>query len=204
MSNTKEKNLSRQVENQQKTIDALSRQVKTIEYASTPIFSRYERKQNVSPEGRFRIEPYQGSALPDKCQVGEMLFFGGVLYIGIEHDIWGNPVRTAPFEKTIAVNTDDMSIVDTTINAMSNYIILNNSTAGSLNLTGLSASNVDAGYEMLLLNKSAQDIVIKNNTTSSAANRFFTLSGADVTLNQHESIKLIYRADSTRTAWQEI
>ncbi len=204
MSNTKEKNLSHQVENQQKTIDQLSRQVKTIEYASTPVFSRYERKQNVSPEGRFRIEPYQGSALPDKCQVGEMLFFGGVLYIGIEHDIWGNPVRTAPFEKTIAVNTDDMSIVDTTINAMSNYIILNNSTGGSLNLTGLSASNVDAGYEMLLLNKSAQDIVIKNNTTSSAANRFFTLSGADVTLNQHESIKLIYRADSTRTAWQEI
>lgn len=74
--------------------------------------------------------------------------------------------------------------------------VLRLSTDASRNLTGI-AGGV-AGRRLTVLNVGAQDLVLMNDVTSTAANRL--LLGADVTLGANESIELWY--DSTSSRWR--
>lgn len=69
-------------------------------------------------------------------------------------------------------------------------------TDASRDITGLSLSQVD-GQQMVIINVGAQNIVLKNDVTSTAANRFLTSTGADITLAPLQEALLIYDAAAT-------
>jgi hypothetical protein len=71
--------------------------------------------------------------------------------------------------------------------------------SGVIDLTGLSLSQVD-GRELNLVNVGANNIVLKNDVTSTAANRF--LFGADFTLLPNAMVRLNY--DGTSSRWRKI
>lgn len=75
---------------------------------------------------------------------------------------------------TLTVNTNDYA--PTNGNISSTFRI---SSTGVIDLTGISISQI-AGQQVLLINIGANNIVLKNNVTSTADNRF--LFGADFTL----------------------
>lgn len=70
---------------------------------------------------------------------------------------------------------------------------------GVIDLTGLSLSQVD-GRELNLVNVGANNIVLKNDVTSTAANRF--LFGADFTLLPEGMVRLNY--DGTSSRWRKV
>ena len=74
--------------------------------------------------------------------------------------------------------------------------ILRPSTDSSHNLTGLAGGR--AGRRLQLFNVGSFDLVLKNDTTSTAANRF--LLGADLTIGTNEGVVLWY--DSTSSRWR--
>lgn len=73
------------------------------------------------------------------------------------------------------------------------------STDASRNITGISASQVD-GRELTIINVGAQNIVLMNNVTSTAANRF--LLNADLTILPEQAVMLVY--DGTSSRWRKI
>lgn len=81
---------------------------------------------------------------------------------------------------------------------LSTASVLRLSTDASRNLTGITGGA--SGRVLIVLNVGAQDLVLKNDVTSTAANRFKL--GADVTLNGDEGITLWY--DNTSTRWRAI
>lgn len=93
----------------------------------------------------------------------------------------------------IAANTDNYA---PTGNATASVFRL--STDASRNLTGI-ANGAD-GRLILLINVGSFDIVLKNDVTSTAANRF--LFGADFTLAAGQALQLIY--DATASRWRQL
>ncbi len=71
----------------------------------------------------------------------------------------------------------------------------------SRNVTGLTftAAQVD-GQCHLIVNVGAQDIVLKEQTTSTAANQFLNSTGADITLSAKQAADVIY--DATVSRWR--
>lgn len=69
------------------------------------------------------------------------------------------------------------------------------STDASRNLTGISAT-ASIGRILYLMNIGAQDLVLVNDATSTAANRF--LLGANITVGANEGVTLMYDATSSR------
>ncbi len=86
-------------------------------------------------------------------------------------------------------NTDNYALLDATN-------ILRASTDASRNLTGLAGGR--AGRRLQLFNVGAFDIVLKNDVTSTLANRF--LLGADLTIGTNEGVVLWY--DTTDSRWR--
>ena len=75
------------------------------------------------------------------------------------------------------------------------------SSDASRNVTGLTftAAQVD-GQTHLIVNVGAQNIVLKEQTTSTAANQFLNSTGADITLSAKQSALVIY--DGTTQRWR--
>ena len=95
-------------------------------------------------------------------------------------------------------NTNNLANNDTTT-----VFRLNNSTGGSINLTGIDASTSVTGRTIILKNVGTQPIILKsNNGGSSAANQFQTHDGGDVIVVQHGVVMLEY--DGTTQTWWEI
>lgn len=197
-------------------LDELTKQVNANELSG---LYRFKKNVSLSPASRLRLEPVElitGTVL--KSKHGEMI--GGANQSGItlicntpaqsltNVGVWV-PVSNSmtPLLVTLAASSNNQTIkLSSGVNA--GYIILNNTAGASVNLTGLVAT--EAGHELVLLNMSAQNVVVVNSSASSlAANRVYTTSAADVTLAQHASIRLRYRASvgtyitETRTGWQQ-
>jgi hypothetical protein len=107
---------------------------------------------------------------------------GGVTYVSI----------LTPAQLT--VNTDNYA---PTGGSSAHTIRIDSS--GVIDLTGLSLSQVD-GRELNLVNIGANNIVLKNDVTSTAANRF--LFGADFTLLPNAMVRLNY--DGTSARWRKV
>lgn len=73
------------------------------------------------------------------------------------------------------------------------------SSSGAIDLTGLSLSQVD-GRELNLVNVGANNITLKNDVTSTAANRF--LLGSDFVLGAEQMVRLNY--DGTSSRWRKV
>jgi hypothetical protein len=93
----------------------------------------------------------------------------------------------------LAANTDNYNPT-----GLENAKVLRLSTDASRDLTGIAGGF--AGRELVIFNVGAQDLVLKNNATSTEANRF--LLGADVTLGANESAHIFYDATSAR--WRAV
>lgn len=93
----------------------------------------------------------------------------------------------------LSANTDDYSPT-----GLSSAAVLRLSTDASRNLTGIQGGA--DGRILLLLNVGSNPLVLKNDATSTAANRF--LLNGDVTLNGGEAALLWY--DSTSSRWRLI
>jgi hypothetical protein len=89
----------------------------------------------------------------------------------------------------LAANTDDWNPT-----GLSTASTIRVSTDASRNLTGIQGGA--DGRVLVLHNVGSNDLVLKNDVTSTAANRF--LFGADVTLAANKSITLQYDATSSR------
>lgn len=74
-------------------------------------------------------------------------------------------------------------------------------TDASRNVTGLTftAAQVD-GQAHVIVNVGAQDIVLKHQTTSTAANQFLNSTGADITLTANQAADVVY--DGTTSRWR--
>lgn len=68
---------------------------------------------------------------------------------------------------------------------------------GAWNLTGLAGLGLD-GAHVYLYNGSASTITLKNDTTSTASNRFLFSTGADIALLPKQIIHLIYNGTASR------
>jgi hypothetical protein len=73
------------------------------------------------------------------------------------------------------------------------------STDAARNVTGLSCSQVD-GQECRIVNVGSFNLVLKHQTTSTAANQFLNSTGADITLAPNEGADLVY--DGTTQRWR--
>lgn len=73
------------------------------------------------------------------------------------------------------------------------------STDAARDVTGLSISQVD-GEVHVIVNVGAQNIVLKHDVTSTAANRFLCSTGADITLAANQAADLVY--DGTTQRWR--
>lgn len=211
--------LQKQVDDLQKAFFEFQ---KRTSFNELPAMVRFRKNVSLVSNTRLRLEPTRDvtSAITGQSVQGEQLagalITGTTLVTSIDCHSMGNAGKwvassnsNTPLLVTITGNTNNQSIKASS-GIFANYIILNNTSGASADLTGLGAS--EAGQEIVLLNISAQNVVIKNNSASSdAANRIYAISGADVTLAQHQSIRLRYRADvsigsyitETRTGWQE-
>lgn len=74
------------------------------------------------------------------------------------------------------------------------------SSDASRNLTGITGGA--AGRRLTLINIGAQNIVVVNDATSTAANRFLTGTGADITMVPLDIVELKY--DGTSTRWRVV
>ena len=105
---------------------------------------------------------------------------------------WG---LTAPLTPAaITADTDDYE--PTGLDTASHMRL---STDASRNLTGIAAPGYD-GRRLTLLNVGANDIVLKDRTTSASGNQFAL--GADLALSQYQGVELIY--DQTLGYWLRI
>jgi hypothetical protein len=93
----------------------------------------------------------------------------------------------------LAANTDDWAPT-----SLATASVIRATTDASRNLTGLTGGV--AGREIEIHNVGSFPLVLKNNVTSTAANRF--LFGADITLTTDQCIKLWY--DSTTARWRQV
>lgn len=75
------------------------------------------------------------------------------------------------------------------------------SSDASRNITGISISQA-AGRLLKLVNIGSNDIVLKHDVTSTAANRFYLPGAADMTLSQYDAVLLEY--DGTLSRWVAI
>jgi hypothetical protein len=91
----------------------------------------------------------------------------------------------------IAANTDDY-----TPTGLSTANVLRLTTDASRNLTGITGGA--SGRILLLMNVGSNNLVLKDETTSTAANRFSF--GADVTLGAKQSVLIWY--DTTSSRWR--
>lgn len=219
-----DENLKNKVVELERALNALTRK---ISYNELPSIVRFEKNVSVTSGLRLRLEPTPEvgtvSGTINTSNYGELLgvsvantsnnLIGTDLYYSAASGVWTPVGNATPLVVTIAGNTNNQSI-ESAAHVLANYILLNNTSGASADLTGIqtvlsSTGVVVPGTEIVLLNISAQNVVIKYDATSTAANRFFTISGADVTLAQHASIRLRYRASitnyltETRTGWQQ-
>lgn len=201
--------------------EKLAKLTKSVRYGEMPTLVRFDKDVALSPGNRFRLEPLDNivtAVSSPTSRMGQMVgganISGTTLIANVPaHTLgavgvwWPVSNSNTPFLITLAGSSNNQAIkLSSGVNA--NYILLNNTSGGSVDLTGLVAP--DSGSELVLLNISAQNVVIKNNSgSSSAANRIYTISAADVTLAQHASIRLRYRTSvgsyitETRTGWQQ-
>lgn len=77
---------------------------------------------------------------------------------------------------------------------------LSGDAGGTSALTGIAAPA--AGRYIVCYNVSANNITFKHDTTSTATNRFYTNTAADVTVGQHGVIRFWY--DTSDTRWRQI
>ena len=183
-------------------LDRIIRLEKKASFNEMPALIRFNKNVSMSPGVRFRFENTSDfGTLGTASKLGELAGTNAVINTTPTEGVWV-PVKaySEPITKAIAANTDNMSIAMPS-RAFTDYVLLNNTSGSSKNLTGILAAPV--GTEIVLLNISADDVVIKYDATSTSANRFFTITGADVTLGQHDSIRFRYRNDASRTGWQE-
>lgn len=101
----------------------------------------------------------------------------------------GAPISPAQ----IVANTDDWNPSGL---ATAGFIRL--STDASRNLTGIVAPTT--ARLLWLCNIGAQNLVLKHDVTSTAANRFYCPGSADFTLNANDSVRIVY--DLTSTRWR--
>lgn len=183
-------------------LDRIVRLEKKASFNEMPALIRFNKNVSMSPGVRFRFENTDNfGVLGTASKEGELAGTGAVINTTPTAGVWV-PIKSysEPLTKEIAANTDNMSIA-TTSNAFADYILLNNTSGASKNLTGILAAPI--GTEIVLLNISAQNVVIKYDVTSTSANRFITLTGADVTLAANQSIRFRYRNDAGMTRWME-
>lgn len=93
----------------------------------------------------------------------------------------------------LTANTDNLTITSSSVALAS---------SAAWNLTGLSGINTD-GLHCYLYNSSAFTITLKNDTTSTAENRFKFSTGADISLLTNQTIHLIYR-EGTVNRWLNV
>lgn len=102
---------------------------------------------------------------------------------------------------SISSSSNDLDI------GLASFVVLRNTKGGSVDLTGLAAGskNDAVAHQTILYNASSDDIVIKNgNVLSLSANQIYSKTGADITLTQHDSIKLFHVNLPERDGWKEI
>lgn len=107
--------------------------------------------------------------------------------------IGGNGINWWPSTPSaLAADTDNLQVSQ-------NYIQRLSATGASRNLTGITvtsltgAAHID-GRVHRLINVGSQNIVLKHNTTSTAANRFYNSTGADITLAPNQRVEITYDA----------
>lgn len=123
----------------------------------------------------------------DEIVTGDWTFSGSVTQTGAHVDTG----IVTPAQ--IAANTDDYDPA-----GLAAARVLRLSTDASRNLTGIVAGVT--GRRLLLLNVGTQDLVLKHDTTSTAANRFFGPGSADFTLTANSAVELWY--DITSLRWR--
>lgn len=105
-----------------------------------------------------------------------------------EHDIQFDAATPAQ----IAANTDDYA-------GCADKVICRVSTDASRNLTGLAAASADYRIK-LIVNVGTQNLVFKHDTTSTAANRFYTEAAGDLTLGSSRMALVFY--DTVVSRWR--
>ena len=93
----------------------------------------------------------------------------------------------------IVANTDNYAPTN-----FASATVLRMSSDASRNLTGI-AGGTDGRF-ILLCNVGAQNIVLKHDVTSTAANRFYCAGSADKTLSANSMCFLVY--DGTDSRWR--
>jgi hypothetical protein len=95
----------------------------------------------------------------------------------------------------LVANTDNWNPT-----GLSTASIIRASTDASRNLTGIIAPAAGDRIFVVLENVGAQDLVLKHDATSTAANRFYCPDDADLTLQKDSAVLLVY--DGTSLRWR--
>jgi hypothetical protein len=105
---------------------------------------------------------------------------------------------------TNAVNTPASAVGDLDnypIDGSSTYIRLSNTSAGSINLTGMSNAGVDNGREITLVNIGTNGIIVKHQSSQSSVGNRFDLPGAsEIILGPRGTATFIY--DQAAGFWE--
>jgi len=138
-----------------------------------------------------KVDGYEATALAvlaeDETVTGAWTFSGTTTRTGAE----AQTGIVTPAQ--IVANTNDYNPA-----GLATARTLRLSSDAARDLTGILAGVT--GRRLLLLNVGAQDIVLKHDATSTAANRFFCPNSADFTLDANDAVELWY--DITSTRWR--
>lgn len=197
-------NLKIKVEELEQQIAALRN---VVNFNKLPAMTRFDANVNISPQVRLRLEPTEAAGVL-ATRVGEFLLLNERLFYSPNIGVWEPVGFTEPYTATLAASTNNMSLT-TTSNGRANYVLLNNTAGASIDLTGIAglaaSPPLSDGFQLLILNISASNIVVKHSSVSSSlGNRIFTTTAADVTLAQHSFMRLVLRNDASRTNWQQV
>ncbi len=108
-----------------------------------------------------------------------------------------------PYDITITADTNDLAITDTSVDVISSNLRLNNTSGLSKNITGI-VSDGD-GHFLMILNYSANNIVLTNQDAgSAAANRFINIGGVNKTLSQYGFAIYQYVTSGSINRWIQI
>src|SRR5207237_614018 len=93
---------------------------------------------------------------------------------------------------TISADTDNQALGSTTA------VLRLTPSGATRNLTGLTGGA--DGRVVVFMNVGSQDVILKHDVTSTAANRFYGPNSADMTVKANEMVILVY--DSTSSRWR--
>lgn len=93
---------------------------------------------------------------------------------------------------SITANTNNLAITD-----IQNFVIIEVTTTGNFNVTGIVPADVSVGWLLKLFNAGINNITLKNNDANSLAPNRFAI-GADKLIQPGEGYELTYRPSVQR------